>query len=111
LHWRALLWEGFLEVIRYVNLFRSKRDGTWIITRDEDDRSFAPFRPNPLRHIESGTVRQLAIHHIDIKRFLFDGFESIGNRLAGLDFILLSPSAGPCLLPFRGYVSAHSLAQ
>jgi hypothetical protein len=46
-----------------------------------------PLRPNPLRDIESGTVQQLVVHRIGIKRFLLDGSESIGDRLAGLDLI------------------------
>ena len=72
-----------------MKLLRSQRDGTWVITRDKNDWSITPFRPNPLRDIESGPVRQLVVHHIDIKRFLFDGAESIGDRLAYLHLILL----------------------
>ena len=71
-----------------MKLLRSERDGTRVITRDKNDWSCTPFRPNPFRDIESTTVRQLVVHHIGIKRLLFDGFESIGDRLASLDLIL-----------------------
>ena len=71
-----------------MKLLRSQRDGTWVITRDKNDWSCTPFRPNPFRDIESATVRQFVVHHIDIERFLFDGSESIGDRLAGLNLIL-----------------------
>ena len=72
---------GFLKEIRYTKLLRSQRDGTWVITRDKNDWSCIPFRSNPFRDIESATVRQFVVHHVDIKRFLFDGCESVGNRL------------------------------
>ena len=48
-----------------------------------------PFRSNPFRDIESATVRQFVVHHIDIKRLLFDDCESVGNRLTCLDLVLL----------------------
>src|SRR5258708_13480091 len=51
--------ERFLEVSKYTILLRSRRGETWIITRDKNGRSFAPFRPNPLRDVESGAVLQL----------------------------------------------------
>src|SRR5271166_1960293 len=80
---------GFLKEIRYTKLLRSQRDGTWVITRDKNDWSCIPFRSNPFRDIESATVRQFVVHHVDIKRFLFDGCESVGNRLTCLDLVLL----------------------
>src|SRR5271166_4897245 len=80
--------EGLLEEIRYTELCRSHRDGTWVITRDNNDRSWTPFRSNPFRDIESATVRQLVVEYVDIKRHLFDGLESISNRLACLNLVL-----------------------
>ena len=72
-----------------MKLLRSRRDSTCVITRHKNDWSCTPFRPNPLCDVESGTVLQLVVHHISIKRFLFDGSESIGDRLACLDIILV----------------------
>jgi hypothetical protein len=63
-------------------------DGTSVITRDKDDRSFVPLRANLLREIESGTIRQLVVQHVGIKTFLFDGPASIRDRLGGLGLIL-----------------------
>ena len=59
-----------------------------VITRYKNDRSRTPFRSNPFRDVQSATVRQYAVDHIDIKMFLFDGSEGIGNGLAGLDPVL-----------------------
>ena len=72
-----------------MKLLRPQRDGAWVITRDKNDWSLTSFRPNPLRDIESGAVRQFVVQHISIKKFLFDSCTSIGNRLADLDLILL----------------------
>jgi hypothetical protein len=80
--------KGLFEEIRNPKLLRSLRDGTSVITRDQNDWRFTPLRPNPLCNIESGTHWELAAHYIRIKRFLFDGSESIGDRLACLDPIL-----------------------
>ena len=80
--------EGLLEEIGYTELFRSQRDSTWVITRDKNDWSWTPFRSNPFRDIESATVRQLVVDYVDIKRHLFDGLESISNRLACLNLVL-----------------------
>src|ERR1700730_2161419 len=81
--------ERFLDDIKDTKLLRSQPDGTWVITRDKNDRSFTSFRPNLLGDIESGTVRQLVVHHIDIKKLLSDGSKSIGDRLAYLHMVLL----------------------
>ena len=77
-----------MEEIEDIKLLCSRRDGSWVITRDKNDRGFTSFRPNLFRDIEPGTVRQLVVHHIGIKRFLFDDSEGLGDRLACLDLIL-----------------------
>jgi hypothetical protein len=79
--------EGFLEEFKNMKFLRSQRNSTSVITRDKNDWSLTPFRPNPVRNIEPGTVRQLVIPHKGIKRFLFDGSQGISNRLACLDLI------------------------
>ena len=43
----------------------------------------------PEMQTEQETQIQKKVHHIDIKRLLLDGCESVGNRLACLDLVLL----------------------
>ena len=53
------------------------------ITRHKNDRSFTHLRPNPLRDIESGAVRQLVVHHIGGKRLC-----SMARRASGTDWLV-----------------------
>ena len=72
-----------------MKLFRPQRDGMWVITRHKNDGGRILFRPDPFRDILSTPVRQLVVEHVDIERFLFDGFVSTGDRLAHLNVTLL----------------------
>jgi hypothetical protein len=48
-----------------------------------------PFLLSALRSFARAIFCSFRIRHIDVKRFLFNGCESVGNRLTCLDSVLL----------------------
>src|ERR1700676_1648960 len=69
--------EGFLDDLGNTK-FRSQNDGGGITPGKEKYRGFPPPRPDSIRHIKSGTVRQIEIYDIEIKQTLFDRRDSVG---------------------------------